>query len=333
MQKTRQPSKPLADQPGSQSTPNVQAARRAQSRERRAEQQVIGAVLHAASIYNLFAIIVSGVVWSIQRERSRFIAFQALQAMLFQLVGFLAFILMACLLFAGLYFFSATGVVARTGINEPELTSRLMLAATLGFSAVQFFQVIYPLLGFLAGIRLLRGHNFCYPILGRLAAKWATAETIVVRAEPASGGTRAGVRSGEPVLAGIGHLSVLVGLSPVLVPVLWASAKERSRFLIHHLLQAALFQLLGLSFILVLFLVPAISSLISWVFGPPRYAPAYAATGGWGAFSYLWTCCIGVLVLIGGMLALVAAVRAFQGRPFCYPLVGRWLMRHLAGLD
>jgi hypothetical protein len=46
------------------------------------------------------------------------------------------------------FFFAAlSGLIARTGVTEPELTAFLINAAILGFGCIHFFQWIFPLWG------------------------------------------------------------------------------------------------------------------------------------------------------------------------------------------
>ncbi len=102
-----------------------------------------------------------------------------------------------------------------------------------------FFRTIYPLLGVWAAIRVVREHNFRYPVIGRLAERWATRHPVeegVVAEEEES-------TSDESILAGISHLSILGLLAVALGPILWTTSRRRSRFLTRHVFQAAHFQL------------------------------------------------------------------------------------------
>jgi hypothetical protein len=67
-----------------------------------------------------------------------------------------------------------TGLFARTGASEPELTTFLGAAVILGSVSIFFFQLIFPLWGVWAAVRTLCGRNHRYPILGRLAINWSS---------------------------------------------------------------------------------------------------------------------------------------------------------------
>jgi uncharacterized Tic20 family protein len=296
------------------------------------EDRVISAILHASSPYGLFALAASSVVWATQRSRSRLLAFQSLQALLFQLFTFLAVLLVFSLLMAGVVFAAFTGLIARTGVTEPELTAFLINSALLGFGAIHFFTFVFPLGGVWAAMQVLRGRNFRYPILGRLATQWMARQAAATNASPArqTGGMEAATN--ESILAGLVHLSLLGGFGPILAPILWAAARQRSEFLTSHLLQAALFQLLTIGVILVMLFGGLGLPLVFIVLGillPPEVFQSFTHIP---ALSTLPTVCMGMIglgLLVAGILALTGAIRAFEGKEFLYPMLGGWLARYL----
>ncbi len=257
-----------------------------------------------------------------------FIALQSLQALIFQLTAFLARVVTFGLLAIGFYLATFSGLIARTGFTEPELTSALLIAAVVGFTAVLFFQWIFPLWGVWAAIRILCGRNFRYPILNNIAIKWYARHPI--NFEGISTGHK--TFDGEAILAGITHLSILGGLAPILAPILWATAKRRSRFLTHNLLQAAIFQLFIMGASSIWFLSSWLFTfLFAWLgeLSPMDVLiPVRGITdspliffGGFGVMA--------ILVLITGLSALIGAIRTFKGKKFNYPIVGKWLVRYL----
>jgi uncharacterized Tic20 family protein len=259
-------------------------------------------------------------------------AFQSLQALIFQLFTFLAILLVFALLMAGFFFAAFSGLIARTGVTEPELTAFLVNAAILGFACIHFFQWIFPLWGIWAAVKTLRGRNFRYPILGRLAAHWLARQPVVIQSVPANREPNTESLTGEAILAGLGHLSIVGGLSPILVPILWAAAKQRSQFLTYHLLQAALFQLLTIGVILtwlfVMLGLPLLFGLVGRLL-PTTIFKAITEITALPIFSSSCLGIMGIVVLITGILALVAAIRAFKGKEFHYPIVGSWLANYL----
>ncbi len=309
----------------------IHAARVARSRRRRAEERMICAILHGTSLYGLLALAASSVVWVTQRARSRFVALQALQALMYQMTGFLLFLLTFCLVGIGFNIAAYSGLIARTGGDQPQLTSVLIVAGVLGFASIWFFRLVFPLWGVWAGVRVLRGRNFRYPILGRLAASRGNQGSVVVRREPEDRSTSGNASSGEPILAGLVHLSMLGGLAPILAPLLWATAKRRSEFLTHHLLQAALFQMLVLGMVFGWFFITWLALVFLAVIGGPLAAVLEPVSRmvDTPPFFFVETGMIVIPLLITGILAVVAAVRAFRGEDFRYPIVGKWLVNYL----
>ena len=210
-------------------------------RKNRKEEQVIAAILHMSSPWGLFALITSGVVWGATKSRSRFLSVQALQAFLFQLTSFLVLTLIILIFMAGFYYASFSGMIAQTGVSNPELTQNLMIAMIVGFALIFFFEFIFPLLGIVAGIQILRGNNFQYPVLGKLAIHWTSRQPFVVNSE--SSEHRLSSFNDGHILAGLAHITILAGLSLLLSPILWATDKNHSKFLNHNLIQASLFQI------------------------------------------------------------------------------------------
>ncbi len=267
------------------------------SRQRRAEEQVVAAVLHASSILGFFAIIASASVWFNQRSRSRFLAIQSRQALLFQIITAVGLLITFALFMAGFYVAVFGGLIARTGVSEPELTSALIVAAVLGAIAIVFFLIILPLTGVWAAIRILRGHNFQYPILGRLVVNWYNQKYGAGEVSaPYRYATVSHTKGNDTALAGAAHLSILAGFGPIVAAVQWATTPNRSIHLTFNLMQAALFQLCMMGVLYI----------------------------GFCAFRVF-----GILVLAIGILPVIAAIRAFSGKEFRYPLLGNWLARYL----
>jgi uncharacterized Tic20 family protein len=312
--------------------PRVAQWRVARSLRQRAEEQVVSAILHASSPYFFFAVAASSVVWTQQRARSRFLTFQSLQALLFQLFTFLVVLLVFALFAAGFLFAAFTGLIARTGVTEPELTAFLINSALLGFGVIHFFLFIFPLWGVWAAVQVLRGRNFRYPIMGRLATQWMARQVATTGASPArqTGGMESATN--ESILAGLVHLSLLGGFGPILSPILWATARQRSEFLTYHLLQAALFQLLTIGVLLVMLLGGLGLPLVFIVLGillPPEVFQSLTHIPALSTLPTVCTGMIGLWLLVAGILALTGAIRAFKGREFHYPIVGGWLARYV----
>lgn len=136
------------------------------------EDRVVASVAHGSAIITLWGLIFPLVAWISQKDRSAFLRFQSLQALLYQGVGALAYLgTMA------LYFVFSFGVMLLMFADPSvaESPDAFMLAFMIPVFLIMFvFFVlgpIYMFFAFLASVRILRGHDYRYPVLGSLLAR------------------------------------------------------------------------------------------------------------------------------------------------------------------
>jgi uncharacterized Tic20 family protein len=304
-----------------------QTARITRSKRQQAEKRLICAILHGISPFGFIAPVASAVVLTTQRRKSRLIAYQTFQALIFQIFAFVCLIITSILFIAGFVFTAQSGLIARTGVNEPELTTALIIAGGLGFGSIWFFQMILPLWGVWAGVRVLAGKDFRYPILNRLALKWAAKDTDAVTRQSEDGSDALEASNDESILAGLVYASVLGGLAPILAPILWAITKQRSKFLSFHLFQAALFQLLTLGIGYISMFSLFVIMLFSAIFHGPQVhviEPFFQVLDT-PIFSFCVMGIILIFALFSGLFSVIGAIRAFKGQNFYFPMLGSWL--------
>ena len=300
--------------------------------KQRKEEQVIAAILHMSSPWGFFALLSSGIVWAASRGRSRFLMVQALQAFLFQLFSFLAFGAMFLIFMLGFYYAAFSGLIARTGATEPELTANLITAAIIGFGAIFFFQFIFPLWGIWAGIQILRGRSFHYPVLGKFVIKWTSRESFIVKAEPHV--RNSSDSDNAHIIAGLGHLAIFAQFSLFLSPILWATNKPRSQFLSHNLLQASIFQMtMTIVFVLLYFAVWGSGLLIGLLqmsgMVPAEFMNGLSELARIIYFPISFGVLFVLLLLASSIYVALAAVQAFRGKDFQYPIIGKWLLHYI----
>jgi uncharacterized Tic20 family protein len=298
----------------------------------RREEQFIAAILHMSSPWGFLALISSGVVWAASKSRSRFLTVQALQAFLFQLVSFLAFGLMFIIFMAGFYYAMFSGLIARTGVTEPELTQNLIIAAIIGFVGIFFFQFIFPLWGIWAGVQILRGKNYQYPILGQVVIRYTSRQPFTTKAESLS--NNSSTSENEHILAGLGHLAMFVGFSLFLSPILWATSKKRSPFLNHNLFQASLFQIAATivltgSYFAVWGGGVLIGILQFFGLATPEMLQALETFLRSTYFPFGLGILFLLIAITAGVCVIIATIQAFRGREFNYPIVGKWVLRYI----
>ena len=132
------------------------------------------------------------------------------------------------------------------------------------------------------------------------------------------------------ILAGVAHASIVVqGLGILVGVVLYVTQREKSRWVAFQALQAAVYQLLAMIAVVVLWFVWGIFYAISFI--PIMNLPENAAPPPifWVGISSMVIPML-IMVIIG-LIGLWAGLRAFQGHDFRYPLIGGWLERYMQG--
>ena len=129
-----------------------------------------------------------------------------------------------------------------------------------------------------------------------------------------------GIPEGERVLAGITHLSVF--FAQLIMPlIVWLAVKRSMPYASRQAKQAFFFQLILFGVTLVIFVpfyIALFASMFTFTPGNPGIFPG-AFFGGIIVFWVLLLAISGVRIGFG----IYAAVQAFQGKPYHYPLLGK----------
>lgn len=139
------------------------------------EDNWVSGVCHATAILQLWGVVTPLIVWFSQKERSARLRFQSMQAFVYQMIAFAAYMLgMAAymIFFFGFFFTLILGDTMGRG-NDLQGPPAIMMAVFFGVMILFWLFVIivmpvYYLLAGWAGFRVVRGHHFRYPILGKL---------------------------------------------------------------------------------------------------------------------------------------------------------------------
>lgn len=233
---------------------------------------------------------------------------------------------------AGFYYAVFSGLIARTGVTEPGLTRNLIIAASMGGAAIFFFKFILPLWGIWAGIQILRGKSYQYPILGKAVIRYTSRQPFVVKAESST--PNSSTSDSERMIAGLCNVVMFAGFSLFLSPILWATSRTRSQFLSHNLFQASLFQM-SVTAILIssyfAFWGSGISIGLLQFFGiaTPQFLDGLEIFARNTYFPFSVGILFLLLMLTSGVCVVTATIQAFRGKEFHYPFVGKWLWRYL----
>jgi uncharacterized Tic20 family protein len=131
------------------------------------DEKLMGAVAH------FFGPLVAIIVWITQKEKSRFVKFQALQALAFDMALFLVMGVASLCIF-GVMFLGIFGTMWSTlnTASSPEDIFALFFMAPfifpfLTFACILPFSLGITVVRLIASVSILNGHNYQYPLLGK----------------------------------------------------------------------------------------------------------------------------------------------------------------------
>jgi uncharacterized Tic20 family protein len=129
--------------------------------EHTTEQRLLGALAHAGIITQGLGLIVGVVVYATQRDKSEYVAFQGLQAAVFQALSLLVVIL-SWVVWTACFLLALIPLVAAGG-DEPGLLFWLLnLSWVLPLGVMGIFGVM----GLVGALRVWQGAEFRYPVVG-----------------------------------------------------------------------------------------------------------------------------------------------------------------------
>ena len=157
------------------------------------DERILAALAHASIILPFWGLIGAIVIWATQREKSRFVGFQALQGAAYQLtlilvgvLGFACYICSFLATFLGTFLLVPIGVIAAEGGSEGGGIIGILLGLIPAFSPfciLGLFILVglaFFLYGLYGAVRVLQGQDFRYAIIGRRL------EQYLGREEPAT---------------------------------------------------------------------------------------------------------------------------------------------------
>ena len=138
------------------------------------DERTMAGLAHASIAIFGMGIIASVVLWATEKERSRYVAYQALQATVYHIVGFCIFIVsMACWLL--LYFASFIPLLISATQGSDEVPLVFILAMLLMVVPLAFMG-LWVVGGLWGAVRALQGREFRYLAIGDRVERWMAAE-------------------------------------------------------------------------------------------------------------------------------------------------------------
>jgi uncharacterized Tic20 family protein len=140
------------------------------------EERVFAAVSHGSAVMMAWGVVIPLVIWILQREKSKFVKFHALQAMSFQLTQTpFSMVMMFGLMIV--YF----AVTLTTGFHSAVIGADNMFglfASQFTLMAGMFLvMAVYPVIGLVAAALIFTKRDFRYPILGAWLEKYLSQES------------------------------------------------------------------------------------------------------------------------------------------------------------
>jgi uncharacterized Tic20 family protein len=139
------------------------------------------------------------------------------------------------------------------------------------------------------------------------------------------------------VMAGISHISALIPMMGLFAPIIiWVTQKDKSEYVAFQSLQALAYQL-AMIVGYIIWMGCYMVSIFGTVFTMAIVAPESSAEAsnslamGFAFLPFLFMCVFFLLGFLMIVYGVVGAVQAFQGKPFRYLLIGRWVERYLTG--
>lgn len=129
------------------------------------DERAMGALAH------FFGILGALIIWVVQKDKSRFVRFQAVQALAFNFVVMLVMMVLS-VCSSGVMFIGIFGMMfsAVNSSASPESFSRFMvfpfMLPFLMFTCIFPFSLLFLIARVVAAVSILSGNNFHYPLLG-----------------------------------------------------------------------------------------------------------------------------------------------------------------------
>jgi uncharacterized Tic20 family protein len=289
------------------------------------EERIWAVLSHLSAIAFGMGVVIPILGWSEQRRKSKYAAFQCLQALGYQSLGYtvwlLTYIVLVILLAVIYMFMAATSETGGSAIVAATFIFLLVIFGLIGF---------YLLLPVIAAIACGFGKDFRYPVLGPRLAKY-----LGFRPQNDESAVMNEVHE-ERWVASMGHFSVIIAMWGLLAPVAtWILQGKQSPFLKFQSIQTTLYQgIVNLLFLGAggMYYFGAFVMLLTMVLS--RGAGVNKPAGMAGILIFFVTLLVSMLVMLAiplfHILGQWAGYRVLKGDNYRYPLIGKMVEKRLA---
>jgi len=138
--------------------------------------KIMAALAHVSALLPLMGVIAPIIIWATQKDKSEFVAFQALQAVAYQLLMILTwFVGMGCYMLSFFTTFLTIPFAGNGAETDPTVAPFFMVGFLIPFIILGIIFVggaIFILYGLVGAIMTFQGKNFRYLILGQRLASY-----------------------------------------------------------------------------------------------------------------------------------------------------------------
>jgi len=132
--------------------------------------KIMAALAHISAVLPFMGVIAPIIIWATQKDKSEYVAFQALQAVAYQLLMVLAwFIGMGCYMLSFLSIFLTIPFSGTGGETNLPIS---FIAPFIIFGAIFVGGAILIIYGIIGAINAFQGRNFRYLIIGNRLANY-----------------------------------------------------------------------------------------------------------------------------------------------------------------
>jgi uncharacterized Tic20 family protein len=136
--------------------------------------KIMAALAHISAILPMMGVIAPIIIWATQKDKSEYVAFQALQAIVYQLVMIFAwFIGMGCYVLSFIFTFLTIPFASGGGgdPNSPFFIVGFMFPFLI-FGGIFIGGAIFILYGIVGAVMAFQGKEFRYALIGNQLAKY-----------------------------------------------------------------------------------------------------------------------------------------------------------------
>jgi uncharacterized protein len=135
--------------------------------------KIMAALAHISAVLPLMGVIAPIVIWATQKDKSEYVAFQALQAVVYQLAMILAwFIGMGCYMLSFFTMFFSMPLSSGTDQVSPSAFPFFFLIPFIIFGAIFVGGAIFVIYGIIGAVSVFQGRDFRYLFIGNRLANY-----------------------------------------------------------------------------------------------------------------------------------------------------------------